>query len=282
MSVNVMNRVWGLQLPLTEKMVLITIADLADDDGRAWPSFGFLEERCCMSRRAVINAVKALIAKGIIAKEGRKRENGSYSSNSYIVIYDADTTAVTSVQDTPPLVNVVHHPGECGAPPLVHHVHPPSAPRAPLDPLKDPKNKKPFAAPKTGAAKPSDQSDQVKRKRAEHSWFVCWFAWACMRLSGAKYVVTKADAGITQRLLSSLGFEETLNRACYYLTLPEKDRWPRGAPTLRGFAHQINAIAGKDSDESDRKAIALGILPADMNLPAFTPWKTPCKEEAAA
>ena len=260
MSVKVMNAVWDLQVSLAEKMVLMAIADAADDNGHAWPSFAFLERRCCMTRRSVIRCINSLVDAKIISKEYRTRGNGSNTSNGYFIAPKATPTRQGSDTVSPGVVTQCHQGGDTVSPP---------------EPSKEPKNLS--AAPaKTGAAKP--HSDQVKRKRAEHSWFICWFAWACTRLSGAKYVITKADAGITQRLLASLGFEEAINRACYYLTLPEKDRWPRGAPTLRGFAHQINAIAGKDSDESDRKAIDLGILPADMNLPAFTPWK----QEAAA
>lgn len=256
MSVKVMNAVWDLQVSLAEKMVLMAIADAADDKGYAWPSFAHLERRCCMSRRSVIRCVNTLVELGVLTKESRKRGDGSHTSNGYII----DPAG--------------HQGSDRQSPEVVTEIHQGSDRVAPQEPSSNRKNFS--AAQKTGAAKPQD--DKAKRKRAAHSWFICWFAWACTRLSGAKYVVTKADAGIVQRLLSSLGFEEAVNRACYYLTLPEKDRWPRGAPTLRGFAHQINAIAGKDSDESDRKAIALGILPVDMNLPAFTPWK----QEAAA
>lgn len=258
MSVKIMNEVWDLQVTLAEKMVLMAIADAADDKGHAWPSFSHLERRCCMSRRSVIRCVNSLVDAGILSKEYRKRGNGSSTSNGYFINPDVqhqggDTVSLGGVTECHQGSDTVSPPE-----PSLNHKNLSAVPR------------------KTGAAKQVD--DHARRKRAEHSWFICWFAWACTHLSGAKYVVTRADAGITQRLLASLGFEEVVNRACYYLTLPEKDRWPRGAPTLRGFAHQINAIAGKDSDESDRKAIAIGILPNDMNLPAFTPWK----QEAAA
>jgi Helix-turn-helix domain len=51
---------WPLKLPLVAKSVLVSLADNANDDGFCWPSIDTISERTCASRRAVIEAIKAL------------------------------------------------------------------------------------------------------------------------------------------------------------------------------------------------------------------------------
>lgn len=67
MSIRVMSEVWLTKLPLTEKMVLLVIADHASDDGtEAWPSQVTIGKKASISVRTVQRSVNALVAKGYI------------------------------------------------------------------------------------------------------------------------------------------------------------------------------------------------------------------------
>lgn len=67
MSVRVMSMVWEADLPTTEKMVLLAIADSADDDGdNAWPSVATLARKASVSERRVQQIVKGLESRGLL------------------------------------------------------------------------------------------------------------------------------------------------------------------------------------------------------------------------
>lgn len=62
-----MSEVWLTKLPLTEKMVLLVIADHASDDGtEAWPSQVTIGNKASISVRTVQRSVNSLVAKGYI------------------------------------------------------------------------------------------------------------------------------------------------------------------------------------------------------------------------
>lgn len=71
-----MSACWPLQMPATQKAVLISLADNASDDGHCWPSIPTISERTCFSVRAVIDAIKALEEYGIVTAN---RDNGRHT-----------------------------------------------------------------------------------------------------------------------------------------------------------------------------------------------------------
>ncbi len=65
MSIGVMTRVWEhSRASHGNLLVLLAIADFADDRGRAYPSVPTLERKSRLSERGVQNALKALVALG--------------------------------------------------------------------------------------------------------------------------------------------------------------------------------------------------------------------------
>ncbi len=72
MSTIITAECWKLQgLSVTQKVVLISLADQANDEGVCWPAVGTVAKRCCMSERAVRTAIDHLVAVGLIARERR-------------------------------------------------------------------------------------------------------------------------------------------------------------------------------------------------------------------
>ncbi len=71
-----MGKCWPLQMPPTQKAVLISLADNANDHGECWPSLTTIGERTCFSRRAVIDAIAWLESHGALAAD---RSNGRHT-----------------------------------------------------------------------------------------------------------------------------------------------------------------------------------------------------------
>ena len=76
MSTTVMAICWPLQMPPTQKAVLISLADNANDQGECWPSLPKICERTCFSERAVQGAIAWLEAHGAVVAD---RSNGRHT-----------------------------------------------------------------------------------------------------------------------------------------------------------------------------------------------------------
>jgi len=62
-----MSAVWDLRLPPAQKLVLLKLADCADDDGgNAFPSLGMLSDACTLSRRTVQRTLADLETAGYL------------------------------------------------------------------------------------------------------------------------------------------------------------------------------------------------------------------------
>lgn len=59
-----------------EKLVLVILANHADDKGFCFPSYGTLAQECSMTRRAVIRIVRALEVKQLLKRKKRFPSNG--------------------------------------------------------------------------------------------------------------------------------------------------------------------------------------------------------------
>ncbi|MGH3433096.1 MAG: helix-turn-helix domain-containing protein [Thermocrispum sp.] len=90
MSIKVMNWVWEhSQAAGTELLMLLAIADHADDDGRnAWPSRARLAAKTRLDERTVRRVIKRLEKAGLLRIV---RGHGRTNSNRYTVVTDAAT-----------------------------------------------------------------------------------------------------------------------------------------------------------------------------------------------
>lgn len=80
MSTIIMSECWPLQqLSVTQKAVLISLADQANDEGVCWPAINTIAKRCCMSARAVRSAMDHLELVGLLARERRFNSSNVYS-----------------------------------------------------------------------------------------------------------------------------------------------------------------------------------------------------------
>lgn len=66
-----MTAVWDLDLPASEKLVLLALADWSNDEGLCWPSIATLAKKCSKSERTLQRAIAVLTEKDLIAREER-------------------------------------------------------------------------------------------------------------------------------------------------------------------------------------------------------------------
>lgn len=78
MSVRVMTAVWDIDLPDSEKIVLLALADCANDEGDCWPSMATLTRKCSKSERTVQSAIKRLVVAGHLTRREVPGKGCSY------------------------------------------------------------------------------------------------------------------------------------------------------------------------------------------------------------
>lgn len=89
------------------KLVLIKLADNANDKGECWPSYQHVADQCECSKSAVKSHISALVALGLLVKENRLGVNngkGNTSNLYYLTFYSA-----MSPESTAPVT--LTHPG---------------------------------------------------------------------------------------------------------------------------------------------------------------------------
>ena len=118
--------------PLRE-LILIKLADQANDEGVCWPSYETIAHHCEITRRSVINHIKQLEKDGFLRIERVYDENrGQNKSNRYhLTIEQGDIKKEGSENGSPGVVNDLHQGGENGSP----------------EPIKEPINKEPINEP---------------------------------------------------------------------------------------------------------------------------------------
>jgi len=94
----------------TETLVLVAIANYANEEWQCFPSKGRIQQMTKLSARAITNSLASLEAAGIIRREARIRSNGSQTSNLFTLHLGGASGAPTPLQPVPP-------PGAGGAPP---------------------------------------------------------------------------------------------------------------------------------------------------------------------
>ena len=85
MSMRLMAQAMSIKVgnPL-RKLVLIKLADNANDDGICFPSYQYIADVCEISKASARTHIDALIKMGFVSKKARKNKDGS-SSNLYLL-----------------------------------------------------------------------------------------------------------------------------------------------------------------------------------------------------
>lgn len=91
-----------------QKMVLLKLADNANDKGECFPSYETIARHCEISRQSAINHIKSLCKKGFVRKVTRKTDKG-HTSNLYILDLEAKSLDDGSQNSVPEVVKEFDH-----------------------------------------------------------------------------------------------------------------------------------------------------------------------------
>ncbi len=123
------------------KLVLIKLADNANDNGECWPSYQHIADHCECSRSAVRTHIDALIGMGVLTKENRMGINNGKGNTSNVYYLNLDTPVppkstapVPSKITGMPLENTPPMP--CGGTRTSHSFEPVNEPNDPPNPQK--------------------------------------------------------------------------------------------------------------------------------------------------
>lgn len=108
-SMSLSAMVWALKQDVrnaSAKLLLISLANYADEDGVCWPSIDRLSKDCSTSRQTVMNATKRLIDLGMI--KAQKRTGGSnYGARSMLYTLNTAESQQSGLSDAPKVQNVI-------------------------------------------------------------------------------------------------------------------------------------------------------------------------------
>ncbi|GAO26857.1 hypothetical protein ALISP_6677 [Alicycliphilus sp. B1] len=74
---------WKQRLSPASKLILMALADAADEVGICWPRVRLIAEKACTSQRTVQRVLKELEVNGLLQIERKYRKDGGQSSNVY-------------------------------------------------------------------------------------------------------------------------------------------------------------------------------------------------------
>ncbi|EAA5202335.1 helix-turn-helix domain-containing protein [Salmonella enterica subsp. enterica] len=134
MSMNLMAKAMSIKVgnPL-RKLVLIKLADNANDEGECWPSYQHIADQCEVSRSTVKSHIRALEDMGLLKREFRRKGELNQSNVFYLTLDNAQ-------QIPPESGGAGAYRGGAGADPRTYHS---------FEPVKEPleRNKKPSSMP---------------------------------------------------------------------------------------------------------------------------------------
>lgn len=104
------------------KLVLLKLADNANDNGECYPSYHHIAKECEISKRTAMRAVDSLCEKGLLIKQPRYLIGGKeQTSNFYVIVLPSLHGSVTV---TPGVVTQSHQGSDTESPGVVTQSHP--------------------------------------------------------------------------------------------------------------------------------------------------------------
>ena len=110
MSIAIMTQCWPIQIRQTLKLLLLALADNADDDGVCWPSIDTIAAKCSTDRRTIFRQLLELESSGHITRETRRGHSNVYHIHPLQVTEDTPVSVLPPVAISHPPVTVTTHP----------------------------------------------------------------------------------------------------------------------------------------------------------------------------
>ena len=149
MSIQVINQVWNTPCKThTQKLVLIALADNANDQRVCWPSIDYLARRCDLSRQGVMNQIELLLKSKLLKVK---------KSDGRVNVYELFPNQSTPWTGSKAPVHAVD-PSTALTPPVNHVDYHQSTPLTPPVHAVDPNRKEPSDEPPRTVKRESDAS----------------------------------------------------------------------------------------------------------------------------
>ena len=103
-----MNWAWGQKLPPTPKLILMALADSANDLDECWPGIAFIADKCSVSERTVQRVLQQFVNTGLMMVTPRYTTAGRQTSNGYRLRLDS----LVSPDKLSPLPSAVEDKGD--------------------------------------------------------------------------------------------------------------------------------------------------------------------------
>lgn len=229
----------------SRKLVLVKLADNANDKGECWPSYQHIADQCEMSRRSVMGHIAALCKSGLIAKRTRKGPKGN-TSNLYVVTLGGENsappdpeggekTAPGGEHNSPGGENPAPAPGENPAPGISHSFE------SVIEPVNEPvaPGAEPAGAPLEGEAEKVSQeprtaipADMPGPKDQKAKTFKPWanYAVTYRRRYGVWPIWNARTAGQIAQLVDRVGADLAPGVSAYYLSMNNQFYVTKGHP----------------------------------------------------
>jgi len=127
------------------KLVLLKLADNANDQGECWPSLQYIADQCEISKRSVISHISALCDSGLLKKEHREGKFKANASNLYTLTIHSETPALHSANNSLGGETPALPPSETPAPRISNSLEP--VIESVIDPKDSAISKKTFSLP---------------------------------------------------------------------------------------------------------------------------------------
>lgn len=101
MSISLMSAVWQLDLDASHKIVLLALADAANDEGFCWPGMASLCRKASKSERTVQGAIQQLVDMGHLTRREVPGKGCTYTVHPRRNCGGAETAGAQKLRDTP-------------------------------------------------------------------------------------------------------------------------------------------------------------------------------------
>lgn len=102
MSVRVMSQAWELPLTPTEKLVILALADCANDEGECWPSIATIARKSNLGERSVQRSIQALKDAGHLSRNEVAGKGCRYTIHPRHSVTPATKSPVPHSRKPPP------------------------------------------------------------------------------------------------------------------------------------------------------------------------------------